>query len=138
MNAIKWKYILLAGVTFLLGVGITYFYIASHKTDNPAIPKAEALKIVRSLPEIKRYISQLRNRNDLYIDANEQKGKTGKKYWLVQVATINCIPSFSFCHTATFNWYTLDANTGKIKCSMLAYDNSGREIGTGNMADCTP
>src|SRR6266699_4432993 len=95
IRSTKLRYSLVALASFLLVLGILFYYSNFHKTVNTAIPKTKALQIVRSLPEVKKYISQLKNRNNLYIDASELKGKSGKKYWLVQIATINCIPSSS-------------------------------------------
>ncbi|OGQ05746.1 MAG: hypothetical protein A2W61_03470 [Deltaproteobacteria bacterium RIFCSPLOWO2_01_44_7] len=67
-----------------------------------SITKNQAVQSVKSLPEVKKYLSKVPN---ALVEVDNDLGDE----WLVHVYEIKDN------HTATMNWFTVDKKTGKIK-----------------------
>ncbi len=91
------------------------------------ITEQQAINTVKNLPEVK----QLLNYKDSFVRIDE---RPDKNYFYIQTGTINYtgkVGTVSDSHTATSNWYKVSVKTGKIACSMMAYDQQGKFIGSG-------
>lgn len=79
----------------------------SQPTPTTVLPKTisqeEAVQIVENLPEVKDYKSRVKNSQVEYDHLNEDENK-----WVIHV-----YEQLSD-HTATFNWYEIDKNTGEF------------------------
>lgn len=101
-------------ILFLIGVAIVIFPYF-----NNAFQERRAVEIIKSLPEVKKL--QTYPHSFVWIDRIEGN------YFIIQTGTINGFED-EVTHTATFNWYKVDKDTGKIACSMHSYDNKGNYI----------
>lgn len=87
-----------------------------------SLTKTDAENLVRKLPEVK---DKLNNSSGWVVNAEDRHDD----YWYIQVAEVINDSSkgttTGLGHTATFNWYKVDKNNGKIVCSMFNYDENG-------------
>lgn len=97
------------------------------------ISEEKALKIVRDLAEVKDFLKlNFPEGNKPFVDIDH---KTESGSFVVHVYEV-VKDSSTTVHSATFNWYTLDSCTGKIKCSFSIYKN-GKYIRTSEESEAT-
>lgn len=104
-------------------------YIRVNGSDaSEAISENNAITIVSNYPEVKNFIERMKKNNQkIIIEANN---KSESSNWNVQVAEV--YPD----RTATFNWYTLDKQTGKLLCSFFIYDAKGKDFRSNDKYPC--
>lgn len=92
------------------------------------ISKDDVVNLVSNYVEVRNFIERMKKSNQkIIIEANNQ---SDSRNWHVQVA--ESYPD----HTATFNWYTLDKQTGKLLCSFVIYDAKGNYVRNDNEYPC--
>lgn len=95
---------------------------------NKNISEQQAISIVKNLPEVNAYFNLGTQNAKPFIKAEDRKNN----YWYVQVAEVvedtEVKDMERTSHTATFNWYKIDRNSGDIICSMFYYDKNGKLI----------
>lgn len=81
------------------------------------ISSQNAVDIVRALPEVEMYIEHVKDGAKIEIDRETDE------LWVVHVYTVQDYPEDEGIpsHSATFNWYSVNKNTGTIDCSFFIY-----------------
>lgn len=104
------------------------------KTVCSGINKDKAINIVKQLPEVRNYLStgdriekNLASRAAVAVDS-----ETTLLYKVHVYSDERYTNESKMGHAATFNWYTLDRCTGKVKCSFVLYGNTGSFIRASN------
>lgn len=127
-------FIILPFVGFYLGIKyqeINYTISIGSQYQNQ-ITKNQAEDIVKDLPEVKKMLDNAKN--ERIVTADERKDN-----WYVQVAEVveDTRPEDKerTGHTATFNWYKIDKNNGKVICSWFYYDKNGKRLENKNDSD---
>lgn len=128
---------IIIAVTFLLiGIFATDFLgqarISTSKQATQSqekITENAAINIVKNLPEVKGFLNRIEK-------ANQKAFFTAykvKNVWNVQVAQD---ATATYPMTTTFNWYTIEIDTGNIKCSFSTYDQYGKYLKDNNDYPC--
>lgn len=95
------------------GDGFTEIARKNIKLRSNQITNDKAIEIVKNLPEVKDFLQGMKKINTKTL-VEVDKRETDQI--VIHVTEIN-----DHGLTATFNWYTLDNNTGTIKCSFAIY-----------------
>lgn len=125
------KVILFAVITLFIIFLIYFFFLQNRKIDKPIlfeqnckkITEEQALNIVKELPEVKYFFNLEFPEGNKPVINVERKTKLGNSYDVRVFENVIDFPGATTTHTATMNWYTLDACTSKIKCSFSIYEN---------------
>ncbi len=100
-----------------------------------AIKQEEAVSIIRNLPEIVSYLKtekhEIRNQASQPTVVIDKETASSYQIQVYSDEEYRNNPDIN-SHTATFNWYTMDKCTGKIKCSFFIYDNVGKMVRASN------
>lgn len=98
-NRLQTRWIILLAVALTLLVGLS---VLKSDTKSGSISKNDAIIKVKALPEVKDYLKIVPNG---LVAVNGEENKI----YEVQVYELKN------GHSATFNWYAVDKNTGKVK-----------------------
>lgn len=126
--------LIIAGIFLLIGIAVSQFLIQTRIPINKQtaqspkkIAENTAITIVRNLPEVKDFLNGIQQA-DQKVVAHE-----ATSVWNIQVAQV---ATATYPFLRTFNWYMLDVNTGKVKCSFAIYDQYGKYVRNSDEYPC--
>lgn len=104
-----------------------------------AFDSYSAISIVKNLPEVKTYLASEQpkvkdQRSEPTVDIDSETASSFKVH-VYSNEQYTDTPDIN-THTATFNWYTLDKCTGRIKCSFAEYNKSGGYVKNSDKYPC--
>lgn len=99
-----------------------------------SISADQAIDIAKQLPEVKSYLGRgtIKSSNQISKATIDVDSETAVSYTIHVYSNEQYLNDPEMAHKATFNWYTVDKCTGKIKCSFSIYDDAGKIIRASN------
>ena len=94
----------------------------------------EAIQLVKNLPEVKKYLKNHQNEateSGVYYSAGTvdiDSNRTNENFITVHVYQYTQPLNQNFGMTQSFNSYTFDGSTGKIKCELNIFDDNGNYL----------